>query len=124
MGVEFIENKGPVFKNPIKSKDDIHNLIEFNPENLSYVYQAVAIKRALPENIPLIGFCGSPWTLAVYSIEGHSSKDFKNTINLITKNKEASHLLLSKLTDACFLYLEASSVGADVIQIFDSWLIF
>ena len=123
LGVEFIENKGPVFKNPIKSKDDIHNLIEFNPENLSYVYQAVAyIKRALPENIPLIGFCGSPWTLAAYSIEGHSSKDFKNTINLITKNKEASHLLLSKLTDACFLYLRKQvQAGADVIQIFDSW---
>ena len=123
LGVEFIENKGPVFKNSIKSKDDINNLIEFNPESLSYVYQAVAnIKRALPENIPLIGFCGSPWTLAAYSIEGHSSKDFKSTINFITKNKEASHLLLSKLTDACFLYLRKQvQAGADVIQIFDSW---
>ena len=95
----------------------------FDPENLTYVYEAVTnIKNALPSNIPLIGFCGSPWTLAAYSIEGRSSKDFKKTITFIKENTDESHLFLSKLTDACFLYLRKQvQAGADVIQIFDSW---
>ena len=123
LGVQFVENEGPVFQNPIEKVDDIKNLIPFDPENLTYVYEAVTnIKNALPSNIPLIGFCGSPWTLAAYSIEGRSSKDFKKTITFIKENTDESHLFLSKLTDACFLYLRKQvQAGADVIQIFDSW---
>ena len=123
LGVEFIENEGPVFNNPIESIDDINNLIPFDPDSLSYVYEAVTnIKNALPKNIPLIGFCGSPWTLAAYSIQGSSSKDFNKTINFIKKYKSESHFFLSRLTDACFLYLRKQvQAGADVIQIFDSW---
>ena len=123
LGVHFVENEGPVFQNPIEEVDDIKNLMPFDPENLTYVYEAVTnIKNALPSNIPLIGFCGSPWTLAAYSIEGRSSKDFKKTINFIKENTDESHLFLSKLTDACFLYLRKQvQAGADVIQIFDSW---
>ena len=123
LGVKFVENEGPVFQNPIEKVDDIKNLIPFDPENLTYVYEAVTnIKNALPSNIPLIGFCGSPWTLAAYSIEGRSSKEFKKTINFIKENTDESHLFLSKLTDACFLYLRKQvQAGADVIQIFDSW---
>ena len=123
LGVQFVENEGPVFQNPIEKVDDIKNLMPFDPESLTYVYEAVTnIKNALPSNIPLIGFCGSPWTLAAYSIEGRSSKDFKKTINFIKENTDESHLFLSKLTDACFLYLRKQvQAGADVIQIFDSW---
>ena len=123
LGVKFVENEGPVFQNPIEKVDDIKNLMPFDPENLTYVYEAVTnIKNALPSNIPLIGFCGSPWTLAAYSIEGRSSKDFKKTITFIKENTDESHLFLSKLTDACFLYLRKQvQAGADVIQIFDSW---
>ena len=123
LGVQFVENEGPVFQNPIEKVDDIKNLMPFDPESLTYVYEAVTnIKNALPSNIPLIGFCGSPWTLAAYSIEGRSSKDFKKTINFINENTDESHLFLSKLTDACFLYLRKQvQAGADVIQIFDSW---
>ena len=123
LGVKFVENEGPVFQNPIEKVDDIKNLMPFDPENLTYVYEAVTnIKNALPSNIPLIGFCGSSWTLAAYSIEGRSSKDFKKTINFIKENTDESHLFLSKLTDACFLYLRKQvQAGADVIQIFDSW---
>ena len=123
LGVQFVENEGPVFQNPIEKVDDIKNLMPFDPENLTYVYEAVTnIKNALPSNIPLIGFCGSPWTLAAYSIEGRSSKDFKKTITFIKENTDESHLFLSKLSDACFLYLRKQvQAGADVIQIFDSW---
>ena len=122
LGVEFLEGEGPVFNNPIKTTQDITNLPEFDPEDLSYVYKAVSnIRNALPSNIPLIGFCGSPWTLAAYSIEGRSSKEFKYTKNFISQNKNNSHLFLEKLTNACFLYLKKQvNAGADVIQIFDS----
>ena len=121
--VKFAEKEGPIFENPIKSVDDVNNLIPFDPEKLSYVYEAVTnIKNALPSYIPLIGFCGSPWTLAAYSIEGRSSKSFDKTIKFIMKNMDEAHLLLSRLTDACFLYLRKQvQAGADVIQIFDSW---
>ena len=121
--VKFEENKGPIFNNPIKSIKDIENLEPFYPESLSYVYEAVSnIKNSLPNNIPLIGFTGSPWTLAAYSIEGRSSKDFKKTINFIKTHEKFSHMLLAKFSDACFLYVrEQVKSGADVIQIFDSW---
>ena len=123
LGVRFEENIGPVFQNPIESTIDIENLTIFDPEKLNYVYKAVSnIKSSLPDNIPLIGFCGSPWTLAAYSIEGKSSKDFKKTVNFIKSNEDETHFFLSRLTDACFLYLRKQvEAGADVIQIFDSW---
>jgi uroporphyrinogen decarboxylase len=123
LGVEFIENEGPVLNNSIKTANDINNLIPFNPDELNYVYKAVTnIKNALPSNIPLIGFCGSPWTLAAYSLEGRSSKNFDKTIAFINNNEKEAHLFLSKLTDACFLYLRKQvQAGIDVIQIFDSW---
>ena len=123
LGVKFVENEGPVFENPIRSSSDIMKLNTFDPEHLHYVYEAVSnIKNELPENLPLIGFSGSPWTLAAYSIEGKSSKDFERTINFVKSNKDETHYFLSRLTDACFLYLRKQvQAGADVIQIFDSW---
>ena len=123
LGVSFIENKGPVFKNPISTASDVDDLISFEPNKLNYVYKAVSyIKNSIPDDIPLIGFCGSPWTLAAYSIEGRSSKDFNKTKNFIEQNNSATHLFLTKITDACFLYLRKQvEAGADVIQIFDSW---
>ena len=123
LGVEFIEKEGPVFRNPISNSTDIKNLNHFDPESLDYVYKAVNnIKSSLPEEIPLIGFCGSPWTLAAYSIEGRSSKDFEKTLGFLESNQKDVHDLLTKYTDACFLYLRKQvQSGADVIQIFDSW---
>ena len=123
LGVKFLEGEGPVFDNPIKVSKDVINLPDFEPDNLSYVYKAVSnIKNALPKNIPLIGFSGSPWTLAAYSIEGRSSKNFEYTKSFIRNNREEVHIFLQKLTDACFIYLKKQvKAGADVIQIFDSW---
>lgn len=123
LGVKFLEGEGPVFDNPIKTSKDIINIAPFDPNSLSYVYEAVSnIRGSLPSNIPLIGFCGSPWTLAAYSIEGGSSKDFNLTKNFISNNEKETHLFLTKLTDACFLYLRKQiEAGANVIQIFDSW---
>ena len=101
LGVKFLEGEGPVFDNPIRSPQNVIDIPLFNPDSLSYVYKAVSnIRNALPANKPLIGFSGSPWTLAAYSIEGRSSKDFKFTKNFIMSNNAETHLLLTKLTDA------------------------
>lgn len=123
LDVNFLEGEGPVFGNPIKNAQDVLDIEAFDSESLSYVYKAVSnIKSALPANIPLIGFCGSPWTLAAYSIEGRSSKDFLFTKNFLKENNDEAHIFLNKLTDACFAYLKRQvEAGADVIQIFDSW---
>ena len=123
LDVNFLEGEGPVFGNPIKTARDVLDIEDFDTESLSYVYKAVTnIKNALPTHIPLIGFCGSPWTLAAYSIEGRSSKDFLFTRNFIKKNNAEAHIFLEKLTNACFAYLKRQiEAGADVIQIFDSW---
>ena len=83
--LEFIEGTGPVFHNKIRSEKDINQLIEFDPQALSFAYEAIRMtKRELPSHIPIIGFCGSPWTMAAYCIEGKSSTDFQhtNTYNL------------------------------------------
>ena len=123
LDVNFLEGEGPVFGNPIKTAQDVLDIKDFDTESLSYVYKAVTnIKNALPTHIPLIGFCGSPWTLAAYSIEGRSSKDFLFTKNFIKENNAEAHIFLEKLTNACFAYLKRQiEAGADVIQIFDSW---
>ena len=123
LDVNFLEGEGPVFGNPIKTAQDVLDIEDFDTESLSYVYKAVTnIKNALPTHIPLIGFCGSPWTLAAYSIEGRSSKDFLFTRSFIKENNVEAHIFLEKLTNACFAYLKRQiEAGADVIQIFDSW---
>jgi len=123
LGVEFKEGEGPVFNNPIRNIEAIANLPSFDPQELSYVYKCVSnIRGALPTSLPLIGFCGSPWTLAAYSIEGGSSKDFAFTRNFVSENPKETQHLLGVYTDACFEYLkEQVLAGIDAIQIFDSW---
>ncbi|MBR50922.1 MAG: uroporphyrinogen decarboxylase [Gammaproteobacteria bacterium] len=121
--VSFIENQGPVFNMPIDNPNQIKNLKRFDPQKLSYVYKAVKnIRNVLSPDIPLIGFSGSPWTLAAYSIEGRSSKDFKKTLAFLEAHEKESHMFLDILTNACFEYLkEQVKAGVNVIQIFDSW---
>lgn len=123
LGVSFVEGQGPIFSNPIKKPDDISNMMDFNPESLDYVYKTAELTRKeLDRNIPLIGFAGSPWTLAAYSIEGSSSKNFDRTKSFIGSNPDDAHKFLDILTNACFEYLKKQIVsGVDVIQIFDSW---
>jgi uroporphyrinogen decarboxylase len=124
LGLEFGEGHGPIFSNPISSIKDIENLPKSVPhEELRYVYEAVvATKKVLPNQLPLIGFCGSPWTLAAYSIEGKGSKDFIKTKDFLKKNSAAVSTLLEILTQACFEYLkEQIKCGVQAVQIFDSW---
>ena len=123
LGLAFHEGEGPKFSNPISTPQDISRLEDFEIGKLSYVYKAVEeTKKILPATLPLIGFCGSPWTLAAYSIEGGGSKDFAKTKKFISDHPEAVKDYLEIITDACFQYLKQQVLsGVNALQIFDSW---
>jgi len=123
-GLYFSEGEGPRFKKVIKTATDVEHLPEINvARELSYVTDAVTlIREELNGTVPLIGFSGSPWTLATYMIEGGSSKDFRSAKQFMYDNPEAMHLLLGKLADAVTDYLNAQiRAGAQAVQIFDTW---
>ena len=125
MGSELIlEDKGPEFPNPIRTSADVDKLIVPDPETeLRYVMDALRlIRKQLNGVVPLIGFCGAPWTLAAYMIEGKTSRSFEKAKALLLGDEALAHRLLDKLTDALSLYLNAQlAAGAQAIQIFDSW---
>jgi len=122
---ELIEKKGPRFPKTIEPMSDIDSLTE-GPEaasNLNYVHSAIrATKDLLDDRVPLIGFSGAPWTLLSYMVEGQGSKTFSKAKKFLYQQPEASHALLSKLTNTIIAYLnDKIENGADVVQIFDSW---
>ncbi len=123
LGLGFYEGEGPKFSNPISSPQDIDKLMPFDVNNLDYVFKAVEeTKNLLPKNIPLIGFCGSPWTLAAYSIEGGGSKDFNKTKIFMKENPDELQKFLEILSNACYEYLRQQVLsGVNALQIFDSW---
>ncbi|WP_257936510.1 uroporphyrinogen decarboxylase [Campylobacter lari] len=124
MDLKFEKGEGPVFSNPIKTKEDLERLdVEKSIKNLSYVYDALALTREkLAQDKALIGFCGSPWTIATYMIEGGGSKNYAKCKKLVYQNPEFLHQILSKLTLALKHYVqEQIKAGANAIQIFDSW---
>ena len=123
LGLGFYEGEGPKFSNPISSPQDIDKLIPFDVNNLDYVFKAVEeTKNLLPKDMPLIGFCGSPWTLAAYSIEGGGSKDFKKTKIFMEEHPDELQKFLEILSNACYEYLRQQVLsGVNAIQIFDSW---
>lgn len=124
LGLRFETGEGPVFDRPIKDMNDIHSLPIPDPEQeLRYVMDAVrTIRRELKGEVPLIGFSGSPWTLATYMVEGGSSKTFSKIKKMAFCDPEALHALLDKLADSVILYLNAQiAAGAQAVQIFDTW---
>ena len=123
-GLYFAEGEGPKFKKVIRTPADVEKLPDVSiASELSYVTDAVAlIRRELNGSVPLIGFSGSPWTLATYMIEGGGSKDFRHAKEFLYNHPEAMHLLLDKLADAVIDYLNAQiAAGAQAVQIFDTW---
>lgn len=124
LGLYFEPGEGPRFRKTVSSKADIEALPMLDAKrDLDYVMRAVTtIRSALNGSVPLIGFSGSPWTLATYMVEGGSSKDFRRTKALIYDEPEAAKLLLDKLATAVTDYLNAQILaGAQAVQIFDSW---
>lgn len=122
---ELVEKVGPRFPRTIQSADDINRLIdgENAAEQLSYVYEALSItKKELAKRVPLIGFCGAPWTILCYMIEGGGSKTFSKARRFLYQEPQLAHQLLEKITNASIAYLRMKvQHGADLIQIFDSW---
>ena len=124
LGLYFEEGEGPKFRKPVRTEADIEQLNVVNTaSDLAYVTDAVAmIRRELHGRVPLIGFSGSPWTLATYMIEGQSSRDFARTKTMLYTQPELMHQLLDKLALSVIDYLNAQiSAGAQVVQIFDTW---
>lgn len=123
-GLYFVEGEGPKFRKLIRTAADVEKLPELDvAKDLSYVTDAVSlIRKELDGSVPLIGFSGSPWTLATYMIEGGGSKDFRIAKQFMYDNPEAMHQLLEKLTIAVTDYLNAQILaGAQAVQIFDTW---
>ena len=124
LGLYFAEGEGPKFERPVRTPEDIRGLVLPDvAESLSYVMQAVSkIRKELDGEVPLIGFSGSPWTLATYMVEGGSSRNFSKIKTLIYEQPGLAHQLLDKLADAVIDYLNAQvEAGAQAVQVFDSW---
>lgn len=124
MNLRFEKGEGPVFDNPISTLEDLEKLDDQNAhKKLNYVYDALKLTREkLSQNKALIGFCGSPWTIATYMIEGSGSKNYAKCKKMLYQNPELLHKILNKLTQVLKLYLEEQiKAGANAIQIFDSW---
>ncbi len=124
LGLSFGVGEGPKFAHPIESKSAVLNLPIPDPEQeLQYVMNAVrTIRRELKGEVPLIGFSGSPWTLATYMVEGGSSKTFSKIKKMLYSEPQLLHQLLDKVADSVILYLNAQiKAGAQAIMIFDTW---
>ena len=124
LGLYFEAGEGPKFEKTISSLVDIEQLPIPDPEqSLKYVMDAIRLtKQELASKVPLIGFSGSPWTLATYMIEGGSSKAFTKIKKMLYCEPKALHLLLEKLANSVALYLNAQiDAGAQAIMIFDTW---
>jgi uroporphyrinogen decarboxylase len=127
MGIdlEFAAGEGPVIHNPVRKPTDVDQLLEIEDVSaLEFVNEAIRqTRRALRPDIPLIGFCGAPFTLASYVIEGGGSKNYVHTKRLMYDDRGAWHALLSLISRGLAKYLNAQiAAGAQAVQLFDSWI--
>ncbi|MFN5746606.1 MAG: uroporphyrinogen decarboxylase [Methylococcaceae bacterium] len=124
LGLEFVEGEGPQFRQPVRTAENIRRLSVPDPEErLRYVPDAVRlIRRELDGKVPLIGFSGSPWTLATYMVEGRSSREFRKIKALMYEQPLLLHQLLDTLAQSVSGYLQAQiDAGVDAIMVFDTW---
>ncbi len=128
LGLRFVEGEGPQFERPVRDEADVAKLRVPSRDSLRYVYDATAqIRRALVradglQRVPLIGFSGSPWTLACYMIEGQSSRDFQTIKTMMYRRPDLLERLLDVTTDAVIDYLTAQiEAGAQAVMLFDTW---
>jgi len=122
--VEMKPDFGPYLPNPVRDQKGVDTVIVPDVDvELDYVMQAIkATKEKLNDEVPLIGFAGSPWTVFCYVVQGQGSKTFDRAKEFCFTNPMAAHQLLQKLTDTTIAYLKAKvKAGVDVVQIFDSW---
>ena len=127
MGLDYdiVEKKGPLFQRTVTSAADVDELLsgEHVIDHLSYVFDSIhKTKDRIDNRNPLIGFSGAPWTLFAYMIEGSGSKTFSKARRFLYEEPEASHKLMSKITESIIFYLkEKIRCGVDLVQLFDSW---
>lgn len=124
MHLELEEGRGPVFPEPIRDEAGAAKLKTIDPDvDLKYVMDAVKLTlERLDGRVPLIGFCGAPWTLLTYMVEGKGTKTFSVVKKFIYTNPKLAHALLDKIADACAAYLSAKiAAGVHAVQIFDTW---
>ncbi|MCT3923885.1 uroporphyrinogen decarboxylase [Elizabethkingia anophelis] len=126
MGIDFKmkENVGPWLDNPIRTKEAVEQIVVPDVDDtLSYVFDAITLTlEHLNNEIPLIGFAGSPWTILCYCVEGKGSKAFDIAKSFCFQQPEAAHQLLQKITDTTIAYLKRKvEKGVSAVQVFDSW---
>jgi uroporphyrinogen decarboxylase len=124
LGLSFREGEGPVFERPIQRVEDIRALSVPDPEmSLGYVLDAIRmVKHELNGKVPLIGFCGSPWTIATYMVEGKSNKAFPKIKHMLREDPHALHQLLDVLAQSVSMHLNAQiKAGVQAVMLFDTW---
>ncbi|HRF84873.1 MAG TPA: uroporphyrinogen decarboxylase, partial [Pseudoxanthomonas sp.] len=124
LGLYFVEGEGPKFERPVRDEADVARLAVPDMETeLRYVMDAVrTIRRELDGRVPLIGFSGSPWTLACYMVEGGGSDNYARIKAMAFNRPELLHRMLGTVTDAVIAYLAAQrAAGAQALQVFDTW---
>lgn len=122
--VEMKPGVGPWLPKPIRTIEDVDQVIVPDVyEELNYVFEAIKMtKQELNDEVPLIGFAGSPWTILCYAVQGQGSKTFDKAKRFCFKDPIAAHRLLQKITDTTIVYLKAKvNAGVDAVQLFDSW---
>jgi uroporphyrinogen decarboxylase len=123
LGLSFAEGEGPRFAHPVRDEADVAKLAVPDMDKLRYVFDAVrSIRQALHGRVPLIGFAGSPWTLACYMVEGGGSDDYRLVKTMLYRRPDLMHRMLEVNADAVARYLNAQiDAGAQAVMIFDSW---
>ncbi|QJD90432.1 uroporphyrinogen decarboxylase [Duganella dendranthematis] len=123
LGLHFVEGEGPKFERPLKTEADVLALRQPEPGSLDYVFKAVTqIRTELNGRVPLIGFSGSPWTLACYMVEGEGSREFHNIKKMLYNRPDLMRFILDTNAKAVAEYLNAQiDAGAQAVMIFDSW---
>src|SRR5678815_2128860 len=123
LGLSFAEGEGPRFATPLRDEAAVARLAVPDLAKLRYVFDAVAsIRRALAGRVPLIGFSGSPWTLACYMVEGGGSDDFRLVKTMLYARPDLLHRILEVNAQAVTAYLNAQiDAGAQAVMIFDTW---
>ena len=123
LGLSFAQGEGPKFAKSVRNEADVASLAVPDMNKLRYVFDAVSsIRKALQERVPLIGFSGSPWTLACYMVEGAGSDDYRHVKTLMYSRPDLMHRILEINADAVAQYLNAQiEAGAQAVMIFDSW---
>ncbi len=123
LGLDFVAGEGPRFAHPLRHEDDVRKLAVPDMSRLQYVFDAVTlIRQELDGRVPLIGFAGSPFTIACYMVEGQGSSDYRHIKSMLYSRPDLAHRILQINADATVQYLNAQiQAGAQAVMIFDSW---